>query len=71
MGPMLETLCLYTQYHKAWQQAEVMILLQIAQLSLSHHAEAELSYAGEGCLLLQCILLNVQEKQLVPLISQI
>jgi len=70
MGPMLETLCLYTQTHKSWQQAEIMILLQIAQLSLTHHAEAQPSYAGEGCLLLQCVLLNIQEKQLVPLISQ-
>ena len=73
MGPMLETLCLYTLYHTNWTNTEIQILLTICHQSINppvpnSKIDENISYSSEGCLLLQAILLNIQHKDLVPLV---
>ena len=70
---MLETLCLYTLYHTSWTEAEISILLTICNQSINppipnSKIESDISYSSEGCLLLECMLLNIQHKDLVPLV---
>ena len=76
MGPLLETLCLYTLYHKDWTNDEIQCMLIICNQSINppippSKLEEEISYASEGCLLLQAMLLNIQQPELVPLIRSI
>ena len=73
MGPMLETLCLYTLYHTQWTNTEIQILLTICHQSINppipnSKIDDNISYSSEGCLLLQAMLLNIQHKDLVPLV---
>jgi hypothetical protein len=73
MGPMLETLCLYTLYHTNWTNPEIQILLTICHQSINppvpnSKIDENISYSSEGCLLLQSMLLNIQHKDLVPLV---
>jgi len=62
---LLEALCLYTFYHTEWTKNEVDVLLKICYESIyppiPQSKLEQVSYATEGCLVLQSMILNIQD----------